>query len=163
MVLKFDTSTIINDTLPYSLRYANVLELLNASLIYCKEQNDIFNDYQDDEYMIASIIPQVQSVEFILNIEIPLTGGSIYILDGDQNIDAYVFNRGEYNSNQLYENTRAEDAELTYFYERGENTYYDFYIQIPTAYSSNTIIKTSISNLISRLKPIGFSWTWKYY
>jgi len=175
MIFNIDTEQIISDITPPTLRYQNVIELLNAWLINTKNRNSAFNQYQFETYRNYAIPPQVMSIEYLLNTIIPLTGYSIYVQDA-QNIDVnYVYNVGEFadinnvrnsgqtNTDQEFLYNRSEtSAPKNYFYNRSEYESYNFYISIPLTYSGSTI-QDSITEVVNRVRPFGMTWTYSYY
>jgi hypothetical protein len=163
MINYFNSEKIINDILTPTLRKQNIVEWLNAVLINTKTRNNSFNSFQYDIWRAYSGIPSVMYVEFLLNTIIPITGGTIRILDNSTTIiPSYVYDRTEYNTDQLYIYDRAEGFEPRfYYYERVEYLTVEFYIEIPSAYAGGSI-ETEIINLVERLRIFGSQYEIKY-
>ena len=164
MIQYFDIEKIITDVTPPSLRKQNIIEWLNACLINTKNRNDEFNSFQFEKWRNYSILPQTMAVEFLVNTIVPLTGFSIYILDGDLDQTSYQYFDSEYNPNQLYEYFDSEgETPESYAYFNSEIDMKSFYVLIPSSYETDTTIKEQISNIIDRLRPYGMTWSYEFY
>ena len=166
MITYLDIQQTIQDILPPSQRLQNVAELLNVWLINTKNRNLEFNNYQYYTYQNLSIIPQTMVVEYLLNTQINLSGGSITITDAGQSTEKYIYNRSEYNPNPqtIYDrNNDSGNTSTMFIYDRIEQKNYNFSVSIPVQYSGDTNILNQIDKLVAANSPIGTKYNHIYY
>lgn len=126
-----DLYFLIEITLPPFLRGINLLSLLTAAIKPIVQTQQSFYQFYEDKKYELTFNGQVIYLEHLLNDQFDSVLRRIYIEDGDQTTNIYLFNNSENNEAEYVFNKSENKEDLYLFNTSVTYTDLDFIVFIP--------------------------------